>query len=88
MIYRGMFVTGTDTGVGKTAVACGFARVFRESGLKVGVLKPVETGCLKDSGEMVCEDGLALIEASGTDQTLDQAVPYQLEAPGAFDGGA
>ena len=81
MIYRGIFITGTDTGVGKTAVACGFARVFREAGLKVGVLKPVETGCRSESGNLIPEDGLALIEASGTDQSVESVVPYRLEAP-------
>jgi len=40
----GLFVTGTDTGVGKTVVACALARGLRERGLAVGVMKPVETG--------------------------------------------
>jgi dethiobiotin synthetase len=81
MIYRGIFVTGTDTGVGKTSIACGFARTFREAGLKVGVLKPVETGCGRDGGRLIPDDGLALMNASGTDQPLEEVVPYQLEAP-------
>jgi dethiobiotin synthetase len=81
LIYRGMFITGTDTGVGKTVVACGFARSFRQQGLSVGVLKPVETGCRREGGRLIPRDGLALIEASGTDEAVENVVPYCLEAP-------
>lgn len=63
MIYKGLVITGTDTGVGKTAVACALVRLFRESGFSVGVLKPVETGC---EGEgLVPADGMMLAEAAG-----------------------
>jgi dethiobiotin synthetase len=42
---RIVLVTGTDTGVGKTWVACGLARALRAAGLSVAVRKPAETGC-------------------------------------------
>ena len=42
---RGLFITGTDTGVGKTFVARGIAGMLQARGLRVGVMKPVETGC-------------------------------------------
>ena len=42
---RGIFVTGTDTGVGKTLVACALAATLQRRGLRVAVMKPVETGC-------------------------------------------
>jgi dethiobiotin synthetase len=45
---RGWFVTGTDTGVGKTVVAGALARLAREAGRRVGVFKPVATGCRRD----------------------------------------
>ncbi|MGH7209739.1 MAG: ATP-dependent dethiobiotin synthetase BioD, partial [Nitrospiraceae bacterium] len=41
---RGCFVTGTDTGVGKTVVAAALVLCLRQRGLNVGVMKPVETG--------------------------------------------
>jgi dethiobiotin synthetase len=41
----GLFVTGTDTGVGKTFVTCGLAAALRAAGLDVGVMKPVASGC-------------------------------------------
>ena len=40
----GLFITGTDTGVGKTVVASAIADWFRRRGIRVGVLKPVATG--------------------------------------------
>ncbi|MDD4890434.1 MAG: dethiobiotin synthase [Phycisphaerae bacterium] len=45
----GLFVTGTDTGVGKTVVAGGIAVVQRQAGRRVGVFKPIATGCRRDS---------------------------------------
>ena len=43
---KGIFITGTDTGVGKTRVTAILAVALRRYGLRVGVMKPVETGCL------------------------------------------
>lgn len=42
--FPGLFITGTDTGVGKTHVACGLARALRGAGVDVGAMKPVATG--------------------------------------------
>ena len=42
---RGLFVTGTDTEVGKTVIAGGTARILKEQGQRVGVFKPVASGC-------------------------------------------
>ncbi len=44
MSARGIFVTGTDTGVGKTVVACALVRGLRARGLRVAVMKPVASG--------------------------------------------
>lgn len=46
--FGGWFVTGTDTGVGKTIVAGALARLLREAGRRVGVFKPVATGCRRE----------------------------------------
>jgi dethiobiotin synthetase len=43
---RGLFVSGTDTGVGKTVIAGGIAAVLRRRGVDVGVMKPAATGCV------------------------------------------
>jgi dethiobiotin synthetase len=78
----GLFVTGTDTGCGKTTVACALARSARAAGLRVRVLKPVETGCEPGAdGELVPADARALAEAAGDDAPLDRICPYRLKLP-------
>lgn len=76
----GLFITGTDTGVGKTFVARGIASALRARGFRVGVMKPVETGC----GGAVTRrpaDALALRAAARSTLELDRVCPYQLDAP-------
>lgn len=58
---KGFFVTGTDTGVGKTFVTCALARKARAVGQRVFAFKPIETGVTGEWGE----DQTALAEASG-----------------------
>lgn len=64
---RGLFITGTDTGVGKTAVAAGLAAWCRRQGMDVGVMKPIATGGLRASRarELVSSDARVLAEAAG-----------------------
>lgn len=60
----GIFITGTDTGVGKTVIAAGLALVLRERGMRVGVMKPVATGCQGDGKRLVSGDAVYLFEAA------------------------
>jgi dethiobiotin synthetase len=60
----GIFITGTDTDVGKTVVSAGFALVLRERGMKVGVMKPVATGCYGGDERLVSPDAAFLMEAA------------------------
>jgi dethiobiotin synthetase len=60
----GIFITGTDTGVGKTVVAAGLALVLKAMGLKVGVMKPVATGCEGFDERLCPEDAVFLLEAA------------------------
>lgn len=69
---RGLFVTGTDTGVGKTHVACGIVRALVRRGIDVGVMKPVETGVAGGLGP----DTAALVEAAGSDDPPEHVCPY------------
>ncbi|WKZ32160.1 MAG: dethiobiotin synthase [Thermodesulfobacteriota bacterium] len=78
---RAFFITGTDTGVGKTEAACMLARAFRAAGLKPGVMKPVETGCPERDGRLVPTDALRLKEASGTEAPLELINPYRFAPP-------
>lgn len=79
---KGIFITGTDTGVGKTLVAGGLAALLRESGLNVGVMKPVESGCLRKNGILIPKDALSLREMAGCQEDeLPLINPYALEHP-------
>lgn len=78
-----LFVTGTDTGVGKTAVAAGLIRWARNRGLKAVGVKPVETGCTLRSGMRWPADGAMLQEASEGDITLDDCCPFRFSMPAA-----
>ncbi len=60
-----LFVTGTDTGVGKTVVACGIARLLARSGRAIRALKPVETGCAGAGETLRAEDAERLSAATG-----------------------
>ncbi len=60
----GIFILGTDTGVGKTVVSAGIALALRERGLKVGVMKPVATGCYGPDGHLISQDAVYLFEAA------------------------
>src|SRR5574337_1486822 len=77
----GLFVTGTDTGVGKTLVAAGLAHALRIRGIDVGVMKPVETGCPTRDGRLRPPDALALREAAGSRDALDLINPCRFREP-------
>ena len=75
----GCFVTGTDTGVGKTVVAAALAICLRQRGLNVGVMKPVETG-VGERGSTL-SDAEYLRAAGGAVDPVDAIGPYRLAAP-------
>ena len=77
----GIFVTGTDTGVGKTVVAVGIAVALREKGFDVGVMKPVESGCVRENGRLIPEDAVLLRDTAGCNDELEMINPYALEHP-------
>lgn len=73
---RTLFVTGSDTGVGKTFVACALAARLRARGWRVAVMKPVETGV-----EGNPEDALRLRAAAGDPAPLADVCPHRFRAP-------
>jgi dethiobiotin synthetase len=77
---RGIFITGTDTGVGKTVVAAVLARLLRMRGLSVGVMKPVTSGCREEADRLLSDDALLLCQAAGVECT-DDVAPYLLREP-------
>jgi dethiobiotin synthetase len=76
---RGCFVTGTDTGVGKTLVGRALVRSLRARGLDVGVLKPIETG-VGHAGPL---DAIALRDAAGVPDSLEDVCPQRFALPAA-----
>lgn len=78
---KAFFITGTDTGVGKTFVTALLAAGLKKRGIDVGVMKPVETGCAEKNGLLIPEDATRLKEAAGVDDTLDEINPYRFKAP-------
>ncbi len=80
---KAILVTGTDTGVGKTYVACLLGKRLRAEGLGVRPLKPVESGCVPDpDGRPYPADAAALRDAFAPDLALSQVCLYAL--PGAL----
>lgn len=75
----GVFVTGTDTGVGKTLVSAALVRKLAQSGRRVGVMKPVETGV--DAGSSDHSDAARLMAAARVKDSLDLVSPYRFLAP-------
>ena len=79
---RGVFITGTDTGVGKTLVSCGLAAALSRSGRTVGVMKPIETGCEPaPSGGLRAADAEALHFYSGASTSPDDVCPQRFAEP-------
>lgn len=79
MAARGLFVTGTDTGVGKTLVACALLRALRVRGIDAAGMKPIETGV----GEGGPLDALALQAAAGGGDELSDVCPLRFALPAA-----
>lgn len=74
---KGFFVTGTDTGVGKTTVSCSLLRAFATKGYRVSGMKPIAAGC--ENGQW--QDVELLLAASNVHVTRKQINPYAFEAP-------
>ena len=73
------FVTGTDTEVGKTTIACALLKAARQMGLSTAAVKPVASGCVNTAGGLRNEDALVL------HQQCTQALSYQQVNPFAFE---
>ncbi|MBW7461057.1 dethiobiotin synthase, partial [Paenibacillus sepulcri] len=75
---RGLFVTGTDTGVGKTVVTAAIAAALRAEGRNVGVWKPVQSGSTFGSGRT---DAQQLLKSTGIDELPEAVAPFSFAAP-------
>ena len=78
---QAIFITGTDTGVGKTFFAVGLARLLKSAGYSVGVMKPAETGCATRDGALYPEDAWRLKQAADCHEAIENICPYRLPEP-------
>ncbi|OYW20906.1 MAG: dethiobiotin synthase, partial [Planctomycetales bacterium 12-60-4] len=82
MSCQGLFITGTDTGVGKTHVACLVLRALKSSGLRIAAYKPVCSGALdRPQNPPTWDDLLRLQAAVGGSTTVDQLCRQRFLAP-------
>jgi dethiobiotin synthetase len=79
--HHGLFVTGTNTEVGKTYAAALIARSMCASGHKVGVYKPAASGCGDSPDGLISGDAVALFNAAGQPGTLHDVCPQLFAAP-------
>ncbi|MDY7082354.1 MAG: dethiobiotin synthase [Halobacteria archaeon] len=76
----GIFVAGTDTEIGKTAVAGGLAGTLKRRGVDVGAVKPVQTGCFDEDSEKIEPDARFLRRAVGLENG-SEVCPFSLDPP-------
>ncbi len=90
---KGFFVTGTDTGVGKTIITAALVKAAQLLGFKACGMKPIETGCVKsavssqkseirnDNDSLIPRDGIFLRATGGVDEPLNLITPVRFENP-------
>ena len=76
-----LFITGTDTGIGKTLVGCGIAAALTAQGKRVGVLKPAETGCDMRDGALYPDDAMRLVGYAQSKLPIETVCPYRFSPP-------
>jgi dethiobiotin synthetase len=76
---NGFFITGTDTGVGKTVVTACLATLFKNQG--VGVMKPIETGVDPECSSTANSDAKFLMEVSSSTDAENEVCPHRLKTP-------
>jgi dethiobiotin synthetase len=80
-MIKGLFITGTDTGVGKTHISCLLAQQLLGAGFTPIPRKPVESGCSRNAdGQLVAADARALMQACEYPQPQSVVCPYPLQA--------
>jgi len=88
-MVRGLFIAGTESGVGKTLIGCALAFAAHARGKRVGVMKPIETGCREVAGILEPADARGLAYAAASDLPIELICPYRyrsaLAPPAAAD---
>ena len=80
---KGIFITGTDTGIGKTVVTASVLMILRKAGIDAVPMKPVQTGCDKSNGELTTPDldfSLAAADLDITREEKEHMCPCRFES--------
>jgi dethiobiotin synthetase len=87
-MLKDIFITGTDTGVGKTIASAAIIRALIKKGIRVGAMKPIETGCKKTEDRrqktkdrLIPSDGVFLKKMAEMDDSIDMITPIRYEEP-------
>ena len=78
---KGIFITGTDTDVGKTVVAAGLAGAIQNRGIDIGVMKPIATGATMTANGLISNDAQFLIKSVRCNDEQDLVNPITIELP-------
>ncbi|MCL4504311.1 MAG: dethiobiotin synthase [Deltaproteobacteria bacterium] len=78
---KGIFVTGTDTDVGKTVIAAGLTAALRRRGQQAVYFKPVQSGCPEAGGKLIPTDAALAKELAGIPEPLELLTPITLRLP-------
>jgi dethiobiotin synthetase len=78
---KGIFITGTDTEVGKTVVAGAIAEFLKLKGIDVGVMKPIATGGIVKNKKLISQDAVFLKNSADSKDSLDLINPICLKLP-------
>jgi dethiobiotin synthetase len=79
--FRGVFITGTDTDVGKTWVAAGLTAALRQRGVAAAYFKPVQSGCPEKGGRLIPTDADFARTLAGLSEPLEVLTPIALRLP-------
>ena len=78
---KGFFVTGTDTGVGKTIITAALIKTSNLLGFRACGMKPIETGCQREGGILIPSDGMLIKTVARMEETVNHISPCRFEKP-------
>ncbi len=89
-MLKGFFITGTDTGVGKTVISAGLVYFLNNLGYRTGAMKPIESGCkiqrfkglkTNQANTLIPHDGMFLKKIAGMEDSIDLITPIRFKEP-------
>lgn len=83
MKSKGYFISGTDTGVGKTVVTACLLALYHKRRVDLGIMKPMETGIDPECSSEANSDAKFLLAISGNQDALEEVCPIRLQPPAA-----